>query len=198
MQQKPSKPHQLKQYLFYNWTEIKLNVTCIPHCVCVCLHVQYVRETDQLNKINRNEGRQKLFTLDPETQVLFSNANQHYDAFFPMIYLFHHWSHSSPLLSLLSVGSIFSFISFLPSAVPLPSSRGWTSQASSRTWSHLRSASAAASWSAAMTWPSVYRDVSTRRGTVSWPMYVNCWFPNSKFTLDCFDICTSCRFLLKY
>lgn len=38
-------------------------------CVCVCLHVQYVRETDQLNKINRNEGRQKLFTLDPETQV---------------------------------------------------------------------------------------------------------------------------------
>uniref|UniRef100_A0A4W5KW36 Dedicator of cytokinesis 11 n=1 Tax=Hucho hucho TaxID=62062 RepID=A0A4W5KW36_9TELE len=27
-------------------------------------------ETDQLNKINRNEGRQKLFSLDPETQKL--------------------------------------------------------------------------------------------------------------------------------
>uniref|UniRef100_A0A8C4ISG4 Dedicator of cytokinesis 11 n=1 Tax=Dicentrarchus labrax TaxID=13489 RepID=A0A8C4ISG4_DICLA len=27
-------------------------------------------ETDQLNKINRNEGRQKLFSLDPETQRL--------------------------------------------------------------------------------------------------------------------------------
>uniref|UniRef100_A0A3B3Z2W1 Dedicator of cytokinesis 11 n=1 Tax=Poecilia mexicana TaxID=48701 RepID=A0A3B3Z2W1_9TELE len=28
------------------------------------------QETDQLNKINRNEGRQKLFSLDPETQRL--------------------------------------------------------------------------------------------------------------------------------
>ncbi|XP_063756735.1 dedicator of cytokinesis protein 11 isoform X1 [Eleginops maclovinus] len=32
--------------------------------------IKYVRETDQLNKINRNEGRQKLFSLDPETQRL--------------------------------------------------------------------------------------------------------------------------------
>uniref|UniRef100_A0A3Q2R2B5 Dedicator of cytokinesis 11 n=1 Tax=Fundulus heteroclitus TaxID=8078 RepID=A0A3Q2R2B5_FUNHE len=32
--------------------------------------MRYVRETDQLNKINRNEGRQKLFSLDPETQRL--------------------------------------------------------------------------------------------------------------------------------
>ncbi|XP_047241693.1 dedicator of cytokinesis protein 11 isoform X2 [Girardinichthys multiradiatus] len=32
--------------------------------------MKYVRETDQLNKINRNEGRQKLFSLDPETQRL--------------------------------------------------------------------------------------------------------------------------------
>ncbi|XP_051923803.1 dedicator of cytokinesis protein 11 isoform X1 [Hippocampus zosterae] len=31
---------------------------------------KYARETDQLNKINRNEGRQKLFSLDPETQRL--------------------------------------------------------------------------------------------------------------------------------
>ncbi|KAL4631188.1 dedicator of cytokinesis protein 11 [Arapaima gigas] len=32
--------------------------------------VKYARETDQLNKINRNEGRHKLFMLDPETQRL--------------------------------------------------------------------------------------------------------------------------------
>ncbi|XP_029931683.1 dedicator of cytokinesis protein 11 isoform X1 [Myripristis murdjan] len=32
--------------------------------------LKYARETDQLNKINRNEGRQKLFSLDPETQRL--------------------------------------------------------------------------------------------------------------------------------
>ncbi|KAM6949309.1 dedicator of cytokinesis protein 11 [Aplochiton taeniatus] len=32
--------------------------------------LKYVRETDQLNKMNRNEGRQKLFSLDPETQRL--------------------------------------------------------------------------------------------------------------------------------
>ncbi|XP_047440248.1 dedicator of cytokinesis protein 11 isoform X2 [Mugil cephalus] len=31
---------------------------------------KYTRETDQLNKMNRNEGRQKLFSLDPETQRL--------------------------------------------------------------------------------------------------------------------------------
>uniref|UniRef100_A0A673HYQ6 Dedicator of cytokinesis protein 11-like n=1 Tax=Sinocyclocheilus rhinocerous TaxID=307959 RepID=A0A673HYQ6_9TELE len=30
----------------------------------------YARETDQLNKMSRNEGRQKIFTLDPETQRL--------------------------------------------------------------------------------------------------------------------------------
>uniref|UniRef100_A0A671XVV7 Dedicator of cytokinesis 11 n=1 Tax=Sparus aurata TaxID=8175 RepID=A0A671XVV7_SPAAU len=30
----------------------------------------YARETDQLNKMNRNECRQKLFSLDPETQRL--------------------------------------------------------------------------------------------------------------------------------
>uniref|UniRef100_A0A7N6BF36 Dedicator of cytokinesis 11 n=1 Tax=Anabas testudineus TaxID=64144 RepID=A0A7N6BF36_ANATE len=32
--------------------------------------MKYARETDQLNKISRNEGRQKLFSLDPETQRL--------------------------------------------------------------------------------------------------------------------------------
>uniref|UniRef100_A0AAY4EM09 Dedicator of cytokinesis 11 n=1 Tax=Denticeps clupeoides TaxID=299321 RepID=A0AAY4EM09_9TELE len=32
--------------------------------------VKYARETDQLNKINRSEGRLKLFSLDPETQRL--------------------------------------------------------------------------------------------------------------------------------
>ncbi|KAM9836745.1 dedicator of cytokinesis protein 11 [Aulostomus maculatus] len=32
--------------------------------------MKYARETDQLNKINRNEGRLKLFSLDPETQRL--------------------------------------------------------------------------------------------------------------------------------
>uniref|UniRef100_A0A665W925 Dedicator of cytokinesis 11 n=1 Tax=Echeneis naucrates TaxID=173247 RepID=A0A665W925_ECHNA len=32
--------------------------------------IKYARETDQLNKINRNDGRQKLFSLDPETQRL--------------------------------------------------------------------------------------------------------------------------------
>ncbi|XP_041841346.1 dedicator of cytokinesis protein 11 isoform X2 [Melanotaenia boesemani] len=32
--------------------------------------LKFARETDQLNKINRNEGRQKLFSLDPETQRL--------------------------------------------------------------------------------------------------------------------------------
>ncbi|XP_029113223.1 dedicator of cytokinesis protein 11 isoform X1 [Scleropages formosus] len=32
--------------------------------------MKYARETDQLNKMNRNEGRHKLFTLDPETQRL--------------------------------------------------------------------------------------------------------------------------------
>uniref|UniRef100_A0A3B4V581 Dedicator of cytokinesis 11 n=1 Tax=Seriola dumerili TaxID=41447 RepID=A0A3B4V581_SERDU len=31
---------------------------------------KYTRETDQFNKINRNDGRQKLFSLDPETQRL--------------------------------------------------------------------------------------------------------------------------------
>uniref|UniRef100_A0A672SKU0 Dedicator of cytokinesis protein 11-like n=1 Tax=Sinocyclocheilus grahami TaxID=75366 RepID=A0A672SKU0_SINGR len=33
-------------------------------------YLQYARETDQLNKMSRNEGRQKIFTLDPETQRL--------------------------------------------------------------------------------------------------------------------------------
>ncbi|XP_068164796.1 dedicator of cytokinesis protein 11 isoform X2 [Antennarius striatus] len=32
--------------------------------------IKYARETDQLNKFSRNEGRQKLFSLDPETQRL--------------------------------------------------------------------------------------------------------------------------------
>ncbi|KAM8898430.1 dedicator of cytokinesis protein 11 isoform 1-T1 [Spinachia spinachia] len=32
--------------------------------------IKYARETDQLIKINRNEGRPKLFSLDPETQRL--------------------------------------------------------------------------------------------------------------------------------
>uniref|UniRef100_A0A3Q3B796 Dedicator of cytokinesis 11 n=1 Tax=Kryptolebias marmoratus TaxID=37003 RepID=A0A3Q3B796_KRYMA len=32
--------------------------------------MKYARETEQLNKINRNEGRLKLFSLDPETQRL--------------------------------------------------------------------------------------------------------------------------------
>ncbi|XP_062850163.1 dedicator of cytokinesis protein 11 [Trichomycterus rosablanca] len=32
--------------------------------------MKYARETDQLNKINRNECRQKILTLDPETQRL--------------------------------------------------------------------------------------------------------------------------------
>uniref|UniRef100_A0A7N8XTE7 Dedicator of cytokinesis 11 n=1 Tax=Mastacembelus armatus TaxID=205130 RepID=A0A7N8XTE7_9TELE len=32
--------------------------------------MKYTRETDQLNKISRNESRQKLFSLDPETQRL--------------------------------------------------------------------------------------------------------------------------------
>ncbi|KAL0970254.1 hypothetical protein UPYG_G00239490 [Umbra pygmaea] len=32
--------------------------------------LKYTRETDQMNKMNRNEGRQKLFSLDPETQRL--------------------------------------------------------------------------------------------------------------------------------
>uniref|UniRef100_A0A671XU48 Dedicator of cytokinesis 11 n=1 Tax=Sparus aurata TaxID=8175 RepID=A0A671XU48_SPAAU len=32
--------------------------------------IKYARETDQLNKMNRNECRQKLFSLDPETQRL--------------------------------------------------------------------------------------------------------------------------------
>uniref|UniRef100_A0AAY4EL37 Dedicator of cytokinesis 11 n=1 Tax=Denticeps clupeoides TaxID=299321 RepID=A0AAY4EL37_9TELE len=33
-------------------------------------YTHYARETDQLNKINRSEGRLKLFSLDPETQRL--------------------------------------------------------------------------------------------------------------------------------
>nr|XP_055053130.1 dedicator of cytokinesis protein 11 isoform X2 [Misgurnus anguillicaudatus] len=32
--------------------------------------MKYARETDQLNKSSRNEGRQKIFTLDPDTQKL--------------------------------------------------------------------------------------------------------------------------------
>ncbi|CAN9509721.1 unnamed protein product [Ophioblennius macclurei] len=32
--------------------------------------MKYTRETEQLNKMNRNEGRQKLFSLDPDTQRL--------------------------------------------------------------------------------------------------------------------------------
>uniref|UniRef100_A0A673HNA7 Netrin-4-like n=1 Tax=Sinocyclocheilus rhinocerous TaxID=307959 RepID=A0A673HNA7_9TELE len=32
--------------------------------------MKYARETDQLNKMSRNESRQKIFTLDPETQRL--------------------------------------------------------------------------------------------------------------------------------
>ncbi|XP_026793122.3 dedicator of cytokinesis protein 11 isoform X1 [Pangasianodon hypophthalmus] len=32
--------------------------------------MKYARETDQLSKINRNESRQKILTLDPETQRL--------------------------------------------------------------------------------------------------------------------------------
>ncbi|KAK3545989.1 hypothetical protein QTP70_019305, partial [Hemibagrus guttatus] len=32
--------------------------------------MKYARETDQLNKINRNESRQKILSLDPETQRL--------------------------------------------------------------------------------------------------------------------------------
>ncbi|KAK6480503.1 dedicator of cytokinesis protein 11 isoform X1 [Huso huso] len=32
--------------------------------------MKYARETDQLNKINRNEGRHQIFSLDPDTQRL--------------------------------------------------------------------------------------------------------------------------------
>ncbi|TRY64675.1 hypothetical protein DNTS_006383, partial [Danionella cerebrum] len=32
--------------------------------------MKYARETDQLNKMTRNEGRQKIFSLDPEVQRL--------------------------------------------------------------------------------------------------------------------------------
>ncbi|XP_053717211.1 dedicator of cytokinesis protein 11 isoform X4 [Synchiropus splendidus] len=32
--------------------------------------MKFARETDQVNKMNRNDGRQKLFSLDPETQKL--------------------------------------------------------------------------------------------------------------------------------
>uniref|UniRef100_H2TTJ1 Dedicator of cytokinesis 11 n=1 Tax=Takifugu rubripes TaxID=31033 RepID=H2TTJ1_TAKRU len=45
----------------------------LPESLGRSLHpdpMKYARETDQLNKINRNEGRQKLFSLDPETQRL--------------------------------------------------------------------------------------------------------------------------------
>lgn len=35
----------------------------------VSCYLQYARETEQLNKMSRNEGRQKIFTLDPEMQV---------------------------------------------------------------------------------------------------------------------------------
>lgn len=42
---------------------------------------QYARETDQLNRINRNEGRQKLFSLDPETQVYFFTTPLRCDIF---------------------------------------------------------------------------------------------------------------------
>lgn len=96
--------------------------------------------------------------------------------------LFHNWSLSFTLacrLSLSSLRSVFSFVLCLFSFVPLLSCSGWTSQASSRTWSRLRSALAAASWSAAMTWPSVCRDVWATRATASSPMYVNHLFPNT-------------------
>uniref|UniRef100_A0A674EC63 Dedicator of cytokinesis 11 n=1 Tax=Salmo trutta TaxID=8032 RepID=A0A674EC63_SALTR len=45
-----------------------LAVICLFFLFSVSL--QYARETDQLNKLNRNEGRLKLFSLDPETQRL--------------------------------------------------------------------------------------------------------------------------------
>lgn len=49
--------------------------------------------------------------------------------------------------------------------------RDWTSRASSRTWSRSRSASDAASWSAATTSPSASRDAWARRVTASSPTY---------------------------
>lgn len=49
-------------------------------------------------------------------------------------------------------------------------SRGWTSQGSSQTWSHLRSVSAVVLWSAVMTWPLTCRDALVRRVTASSPM----------------------------
>lgn len=57
----------------------------LPFSHSVCL--QYARETDQLNKINRNESRQKLFSLDPETQV---QKTLLFTCGCPMIYLFHY------------------------------------------------------------------------------------------------------------
>uniref|UniRef100_A0A3P8PFZ1 Dedicator of cytokinesis 11 n=1 Tax=Astatotilapia calliptera TaxID=8154 RepID=A0A3P8PFZ1_ASTCA len=44
------------------------SLDCLAYIAAVCL--QYTRETDQLSKMNRNEGRLKLSSLDPETQRL--------------------------------------------------------------------------------------------------------------------------------
>uniref|UniRef100_A0A3Q4HGC8 Dedicator of cytokinesis 11 n=1 Tax=Neolamprologus brichardi TaxID=32507 RepID=A0A3Q4HGC8_NEOBR len=50
--------------LFYQ----TLSSYILAYIAAVCL--QYTRETDQLSKMNRNEGRLKLSSLDPETQRL--------------------------------------------------------------------------------------------------------------------------------
>lgn len=119
----------------------KIRFNSIFYCGSVS---QYARETEQLNKINRNEGRLKLFSLDPERQV----KTKH------IIYLFHYR---------------FLFFDVFPPSCLIP--RGWTSRASSQTWSRSRSASVGASWSAATTSPSACRAALTSGPTASSPMY---------------------------
>lgn len=125
--------------------------------------------------------------------MLFINTWLSYDWFIPFSLLHFHYLHRFlPLChhhfffcmlllapSFFFAGSIFLFLLFLISCLlasccpfSCPISRGWTSQGSSQTWSHLRSVSDVVLWSAVMTWPSIYRDVLARRATVSSPMYV--------------------------
>lgn len=116
---------------------------------------QYARETDQLNKINRNECRQKILSLDPETQV---------------------GSQSILLKSYYCVCCRVTFFTVCwvmlnqANMILFSLSRDWTSQALSQMWSPMRNASDAVSWSAAMTWPLAFRAVSVKKMMEFWPM----------------------------
>lgn len=83
----------------------------------------------------RSETRLKLFTLDPDTQVILCRSG---------------WMWSAKVL-------LISIQPWDPTLLLCASIRNLTSRESSRTWSSLRRSLASACWWTATTWPSTCR-----------------------------------------